>query len=122
MKKDVEIKNNMEQEIKKFEEPKYNDVFIAKRMGRVVGCSVFSVNTILERYTGLKSLHKALVAVDLSAVGCAIALFNAQRKKREDFDFAEFETQGYNYSMLSVAQRLGMQLICSRQTFHRYLG
>jgi type IV secretory pathway TrbD component len=106
----------------KFREPKYNDVFIAKRLGRVVGCSIFSVNTTLERYTGLKSLHKGLGVVDLSSAGCAIALFNAQRKKRKDFDFAEFETQGYNYSMLSVAQRLGMQLICSRQTFHRSLG
>jgi hypothetical protein len=102
----------------KFKKAADNDLFVAKRQNKVVGFSLLSLNTLLEQYTGLKSLHKGLVAVEASSSGCIIALMNAELKKRQDLDFAEFETQTHNYAMLRVMQKLDMQPIRSRYTFH----
>jgi RimJ/RimL family protein N-acetyltransferase len=105
----------------KFKNLKENDIFVVKRGKKVVGCSIFSFNLLLEKCTGLKSVHRGLVAVDPLAKGCLIALINAQIMQRKDLDFAEFETQIYNYRMMDVIQKLGMRLIRCRYTFHRTL-
>lgn len=105
----------------KFKDLKNNDIFVTKRNGRIAGCSLFSFNALLKKYTGLKTLHRGIIAVEPSAIGCFFALADANIKKRRDLDFAEFETQTYNYNMMYVLQKLGMQLIRSRYTFHKIL-
>jgi RimJ/RimL family protein N-acetyltransferase len=105
----------------KYKDLKRNDIFVAKRGDEVVGCFIFSFNSLLEKYTGLKSIHRGLTAVDPSASGCIVAFINAELKKRRDLDFAEFETQFYNYRMIDVIQKLGMRLIRCRYTFHKRL-
>jgi len=105
----------------KFKDLKNNDIFVARRGKEVVGCSVFSFNSLLKKYTGLKSLHRGLVAVKPKAAGCFYAFLNANLKKRRGFDFAEFETQTYNYNMTGLLQKLGMQLIRCRYTLHKSL-
>lgn len=105
----------------KYKRPQNNDILVAKRGERIVGCSFFPFNILLKRFTGLKTLHRGLITVDPSAKGCSIALINAQLKRRKNLDFAEFETQTYNYRMMSIIQKLNMQLIRCRYTFHRIL-
>ncbi len=105
----------------KFRDLKNNDIFVAKRNGRIAGCSLFSFNALLKKHTGLKTLHRVIMAVEPVATGCLFALADASIKKRRDLDFAEFETQTYNYNMMYIVQKLGMQLIRSRYTFHKTL-
>ncbi len=105
----------------KYEHPKDSDILVAKRRNKIVGCSFFSFNNLLKKYTGLETLHRGLIAVDPSAKGCSIALINAQIKRRKNLDFAEFETQTYNYGMMDIIQRLNMRLIRSRYTFHKVI-
>jgi hypothetical protein len=104
-----------------FKDKLHNDILVAKRQGKLVGCSMFSFNKLLERHTGLRSVHRGLIAVDAAATGCAVALFNEQLKKRKGLDFAEFETQSHNYAMTAFIQKVGMSLISSRYTFHKML-
>ncbi len=104
-----------------FNDPKCNDVFIVKRGGSIVGCSIFSLNVLLAKYTGLRSLHRGLVAVDPAAPGCLIALVDKHIEKREWLDFAEFDTHGTNYNMLNTMRKLNMRLVQSRYAFHRPL-
>lgn len=104
-----------------FRDLENNDIFVAKRNDRIAGCSLFSFNTLLKKYTGLKILHRGIVAVEPSAIGCLFALADANIKKRSELDFAEFETQAYNYNVMSIIQKLGMRLIRSRYTFHKTL-
>lgn len=105
----------------KYNDLKNNDIFVAKRGKEIIGCSFLSFNKLLSECTGLKSLHRGLVAVKPLAAGCFFAFFNAHIKKRRDLDFAEFETQTYNYNMMKIIQKLNMRLIRSRYTFHRRL-
>lgn len=104
-----------------FRNQKDSDIFVAKRDNVIVGCSFFSFNRLLADYTGLKSLHRGLIAIDSSSPGCFIAFINASMMKKRRLDFAEFETQTYNYKMVEVLQKLGAQLIGLRYTFHRKL-
>lgn len=97
------------------------DIFVATRGRKIEGCSFMVFNALLNKYTGLKTISRGLVAVSPLARGCSIALINAQIKERKDLDFAEFETQTYNRPMMSVIQRLNMNLIRSRYTLHRIL-
>ncbi|MFH1778125.1 MAG: hypothetical protein ABH952_11280 [Candidatus Omnitrophota bacterium] len=103
------------------EDKKNNDVFIAKRAGVVVGCAIFSFNDLLYKHTGLQSLHRGLVAALPSAKGSFIAFTKAYLKKRKNLDFAEYDTQTYNYPMINVLQKLGMRFFRLRYTFHKTL-
>ncbi len=106
----------------KFKDHVNNDIFIAERSGKIVGCSMFSFDNLLKKYTGLNSVHRGLVAVEPSAAGCLVAFIKAQIEKRKNLDFAEFETQGHNYRMLQAMQKLGMQITRSRYTFHKVIA
>ncbi len=118
----LQVKNMHKKWLKdKCNDLKNNDIFVAKRGGEIVGCSFFSFNKLLNECTGLKSLHRGLVAVKPLAAGCFFAFLNAHIKKRRDLEFAEFETQAYNYNMMQVIQKLNMRLIRSRYTFHKKL-
>lgn len=118
----LKVKNMYKSWLKsKFNDRKNNDIFIAKRNGRIVGCSLFSSDALLKKYTGLKIMHRGIMAVESSASGCLFALANANIEKRRSMDLVEFETQTYNYNMMYIMQKLGMRLIRSRYTFHKTL-
>lgn len=117
-----QVKNMHKKWLKnKYNDLKNNDIFVAKREEEILGCSFLSFDELLNECTGLKSLHRGLVAVKPLAAGCFFAFFNAHIKKRKDLDFAEFETQTYNYNMMHIIQSLNMRLIRSRYTFHKKL-
>lgn len=118
----LQVRNMYKKWLKtKCNDSKNSDVFVAKIGKEIVGCSFFSSNVLLKECTGLKSLHRGLVAVKPLSAGCFFAFLNAHIKKRRDLDFAEFETQTYNYNMMLVIQKLNMRLIRSRYTFHKRL-
>ena len=97
-------------------------ILVAERGNDIVGFLSYRVNQELAKLSGFKIVGQGLSAVSPRSKGAYVALIKASIEKSVSlYDFGEFDTQLNNYETIKVYQRLGMDFVRSKYTFHKWL-
>jgi RimJ/RimL family protein N-acetyltransferase len=100
-------------------------VLVAERSGNVIGFFTYKLDEILRDSTGIKCWGRGIAAISPQAKGAYVSLLKAavQRGKlRAKVDLGEFETQIWNYPVIKIYKRFGMDYVSSKYSYHKWLG
>ena len=102
-----------------------DEVLIAEKKGKVVGFFTYKLDERLKRFMGVKCAGRGIAAVSPEAKGAYVSLLKAAIERGElitKLDLGEFETQVWNYPVIKIFQRFGMNYVNSKHAFHKWIG
>lgn len=107
------IKNSFEQK---------ETIFVAVSGNKPRGFLTYKLYKDLAKITGYKIMGRGLMAVEREAKGAIISLMKATFKDvRKNYDCVEYDTRLNNYEVIHICQKLGLDLVRAKYTFHKWL-
>lgn len=99
-----------------------NLIVTENSQGEIGGFLLFSFDEILNKVSGIRVIGRGLTAVLDAFRGAEVSLSRAVFDITDrHFDFAEFDTQVYNYAMLKIWQYFRLKPVNSEYILHRWL-
>lgn len=99
-------------------------VFVAEKEDRAVGFFTYKLDNKLLKFTGIKALGRGIAAVLPEVKGAIVGLTReALRRGKliQRVDLGIFQTLLWNYEAIRIWQNFGMDFVCSKYTFHKWL-
>jgi len=98
-------------------------IFVATRKNQPIGFLTYRLYSDLVKIVNFKIMGQGLMAVKFEAKGALISLMQATfRDVNLHYDCVEYDTRITNYEVLQICQRLGLDFVRAKYTFHKCLN
>jgi hypothetical protein len=102
-----------------------DEVFVAEKNGSPVGFFTYKLDNKLLKFTGIRGLGRGIAVVLPEARGAIVGLTQEALKKGklvQKVALGVFETLIWNRAAIKIWQKFGMDFVCSKYTFHKWIG